>query len=74
MRVMPTNTLGVMRAVEGLKGIVRSDGLIGILSSGQGSVGNNTKDGHEVHRGSKAAPNRHIGAMPDSPAFIAQWC
>lgn len=36
------------------------DGLIGIMSSGQGSIGNNEQGGHEVYRGSKAALNQYM--------------
>lgn len=60
VHVMLTNALGVMRAVEGLQNLVRSDGLIGVMSSGQGSVSNNTRGGHEVYRGSKAALNQYM--------------
>lgn len=34
--------------------------MIGVMSSGQGSVGNNEKGGHEVYRGSKAALNMYM--------------
>ena len=60
VRVMLTNTLGVMRAVEGLQDLVRPAGLIGVMSSGQGSVANNVRGGHEVYRGSKAALNQYM--------------
>ena len=60
VRVMLTNALGVMRAVEGLQDLVRPAGLIGVMSSGQGSVANNEKGGHEVYRGSKAALNQYM--------------
>lgn len=60
VRVMLTNALGVMRTVEGLQNLVRPDGLIGVMSSGQGSVSNNTRGGHEVYRGSKAALNQYM--------------
>ena len=60
VRVMLTNTLGVMRAVEGLQDLVRPAGLIGVMSSGQGSVANNVRSGHEVYRGSKAALNQYM--------------
>lgn len=60
IRVMLTNALGVMRAVEGLQDLVRADGLIGVMSSGQGSITNNEKGGHEVYRGSKAALNQYM--------------
>lgn len=58
--VMVTNALGTMRVVEGLQGRVAPDGLIGVMSSGQGSVSNNTQGGHEVYRGSKAALNQYM--------------
>lgn len=60
VRVMVTNALGVMRAVEGLCGLVREEGTIGVMSSGQGSIANNMKGGHEVYRGSKAALNQYM--------------
>jgi NAD(P)-dependent dehydrogenase (short-subunit alcohol dehydrogenase family) len=60
VRVMLTNALGVMRAVEGLQDLVRPAGLIGVMSSGQGSITNNVKGGHEVYRGSKAALNQYM--------------
>ena len=69
VHVMLTNALGVMRAVEGLQELVRPDGLVGVMSSGQGSVGNNTNGGHEVYRGSKAALNhdmRSYAARPEA--------
>ena len=60
VRVMLTNALGVMRTVEGLQDLVRSAGLIGVMSSGQGSIADNNKGGHEVYRGSKAALNQYM--------------
>lgn len=59
LRVMLTNALGVMRTVEGLQDLVRPAGLIGVMSSGQGSIANNVNGGHEVYRGSKAALNQY---------------
>ena len=60
VRVMLTNVLGVMRTMEGLEVLVRPGGLIGIMSSGQGSIANNERGGHEVYRGSKAALNQYM--------------
>jgi NAD(P)-dependent dehydrogenase (short-subunit alcohol dehydrogenase family) len=57
VRVMVTNALAPMRVVETLRDLVVPDGTIGIMSSGQGSVANNTNGGHEVYRASKAALN-----------------
>lgn len=56
-RVMITNALSPMRVLEALQDLVPPTGLIGIMSSGQGSVANNTKGMREVYRGSKAALN-----------------
>ena len=60
IRVMVTNSLCPMRVVEGLQGLVTPDGLIGVMSSGQGSVTNNVKGMREVYRGSKAALNQFM--------------
>ena len=57
MRVMLTNALGPMRAIEALQDLVRAEGLIGAMSSGQGSITNNETGMREVYRGSKAALN-----------------
>ncbi len=60
VRVMITNALSPMRVIEGLQGLVPADGLIGVMSSGQGSISNNEKGGHEVYRGTKAALNMYM--------------
>jgi NAD(P)-dependent dehydrogenase (short-subunit alcohol dehydrogenase family) len=57
IRVMVTNALSPMRVVEALYGLVADDGMVGVMSSGQGSVSNNTNGMREVYRGSKAALN-----------------
>jgi NAD(P)-dependent dehydrogenase (short-subunit alcohol dehydrogenase family) len=59
-RVMVTNALGPMRAIEGLQNLVSPKGMIGIMSSGQGSITNNTNGRHDVYRGTKAALNMHM--------------
>jgi NAD(P)-dependent dehydrogenase (short-subunit alcohol dehydrogenase family) len=69
MRVMLTNALSPMRAIEALQDLVPPDGLIGAMSSGQGSITNNDKGMREVYRGSKAALNmfmRSFAARPSS--------
>ncbi|QQP97200.1 SDR family oxidoreductase [Lysobacter enzymogenes] len=58
--VMVTNALGPMRTIEALQTLVAGNGLIGIMSSGQGSIGNNEQGGHEVYRGSKSALNQYM--------------
>ncbi|MGF6940380.1 NAD(P)-dependent dehydrogenase (short-subunit alcohol dehydrogenase family) [Streptomyces auratus] len=57
VEVMITNALGPMRVIEALEDLVSPTGLIGAMSSGQGSITNNTTAGREVYRGSKAALN-----------------
>ena len=57
VRVMVTNALGPMRVVEALYDLVAPDGTVGVMSSGQGSVSNNTSGQREVYRASKAALN-----------------
>lgn len=57
IRVMVTNALGPMRVVEDLHDLVAEDGTIGVMTSGQGSISNNTNGMREVYRGSKAALN-----------------
>lgn len=57
IRVMVTNALSPLRVIERLQDLVSPAGLIGVMSSGQGSVGNNETGMREVYRGSKAALN-----------------
>jgi NAD(P)-dependent dehydrogenase (short-subunit alcohol dehydrogenase family) len=57
IRVMVTNALSPMRVVEALQDLVPDTGVIGVMSSGQGSVANNTVGMREVYRGTKAALN-----------------
>lgn len=59
-RMMETNVLGVMRAVEGLHDLVAPGGTIAVMSSGQGSVAGNTTGGFEVYRATKAALNQMV--------------
>lgn len=57
IRVMVTNALGPMRVLEALYDVVADGGTIGAMTSGQGSITNNTNGQREVYRGSKAALN-----------------
>ena len=57
IRVMVTNSLSPMRVIEALQDLVQPAGTIGVMSSGQGSLTNNTNGNYEVYRGSKAALN-----------------
>jgi NAD(P)-dependent dehydrogenase (short-subunit alcohol dehydrogenase family) len=58
VHVMLTNVLGVMRAVEHLGPLAAPGGVIGVMSSGQGSIANNTNGMNDVYRASKAALNQ----------------
>ncbi|MCW6511151.1 SDR family oxidoreductase [Lichenifustis flavocetrariae] len=57
VHVMVTNALSPMRVIERLEDLVPANGMIGIMSSGQGSISNNTNGRAEIYRGSKAALN-----------------
>lgn len=57
MRVMVTNSLSPMRVIETFQHLVVATGTIGVMSSGQGSLTNNTVGNYELYRGSKAALN-----------------
>jgi NAD(P)-dependent dehydrogenase (short-subunit alcohol dehydrogenase family) len=81
VRVMVTNALSPMRVVETLSDLVNADGIIGVMSSGQGSVSNNTVGKREVYRGSKAALNmfmrsfaaRHRGERRSMVLIAPGW-
>lgn len=60
VRVMVTNALSPLRVVEAFDDLVREDGTIGLMTSGQGSIANNQTGGYEVYRGSKAALNMFV--------------
>jgi NAD(P)-dependent dehydrogenase (short-subunit alcohol dehydrogenase family) len=66
--VMVTNALSPMRVIEALRDLVPSDGLIGAMSSGQGSITNNTAGSREVYRGSKAALNMFMRSFAARPS------
>jgi NAD(P)-dependent dehydrogenase (short-subunit alcohol dehydrogenase family) len=57
-RLMVTNALSPMRAIETLGGLVEPGGTIAIMSSGQGSIANNNRGGFEIYRASKSALNQ----------------
>ncbi len=60
MRVMVTNALSPMRVIEALQDLVPPTGVIGVMSSGLGSVANNTNGMFDLYRGSKAALNTYM--------------
>lgn len=57
IRTMVTNALSPMRVIETLDMLVAPGGAIAVMSSGLGSVANNTDGGWEPYRASKAALN-----------------
>ncbi|GGU99011.1 short-chain dehydrogenase [Streptomyces albospinus] len=68
VEVMITNALSPMRVIEALEDLVSPTGLIGAMSSGQGSITNNTTAGREVYRGSKAALNMFMRSFASRQA------
>lgn len=62
VQVMVTNVLGVMRAVEAFGDLVPPGGVIGMMSSGQGSIANNVNGVNDVYRASKAALNQSMAS------------
>ncbi|KAA0090022.1 SDR family NAD(P)-dependent oxidoreductase [Trinickia soli] len=58
--LMITNALSPMRVVERLAAHVPLSGLIGVMSSGQGSIANNETGQRELYRGTKAALNQFM--------------
>ena len=80
-RVMVTNSLSPMRVIESLQDLVTPTGLLGVMSSGQGSIGNNETGLREVYRGSKAALNmfmrsfaaRHAGTSRAMVLMAPGW-
>ncbi len=56
-RVMLTNAYAPARVIAALQDRVPADGLIGAMSSGQGSIANNTSGNNDAYRASKVALN-----------------
>ena len=81
VRVMVTNSLSPMRVIETLQDLVATTGVIGVMSSGQGSISNNETGLREVYRGSKAALNmfmrsfaaRHAGTSRAMVLMAPGW-
>lgn len=56
-RVMVTNALSPLKVIESLDELVTENGSICVMSSGLGSVSDNTYGSYEIYRASKAALN-----------------
>jgi NAD(P)-dependent dehydrogenase (short-subunit alcohol dehydrogenase family) len=72
VHVMVTNVLGVMRAVEAFGDLARPGGVIGVMSSGQGSIANNANGVNDVYRASKAALNQSMASYAGRHAAEGQ--
>lgn len=72
IQLMMVNALGPMRVIERLAGNVSPAGLIGVMSSGQGSIGNNVTGDREAYRGSKAALNMFMRSFAARQAGTAR--
>jgi len=72
VNLMITNALSPMRVVERLSDLVAPDGLIGIMSSGQGSIAENETGQREVYRGSKAALNQFMRSFAARQAGMSR--
>ena len=68
VHVMVTNALSPMRVIEALQDLVTPAGLIGAMSSGQGSITNNTNGLRDLYRGSKAALNMFMRSFAARPS------
>lgn len=81
VQLMITNALSPMRVIESLQHLVPPTGLIGVMSSGQGSIGNNVTGLRELYRGTKAALNmfmrsfaaRQAGTSRAMVAMAPSW-
>lgn len=68
-RLMTTNAWAPFQVIAALESLLAADGGVGVMSSGQGSLTNANRPGHDAYRASKAALNmlmRGYAARPDS--------
>lgn len=80
-RTLVTNALSPMRVIEAFESLVPQSGTIAVMSSGLGSVSENSKGGWEVYRASKAALNtlmrsfaaRHAGDARTMVIIAPGW-
>jgi len=72
VNLMIANSLSPLRVIESLEGNVSAAGLIGVMSSGQGSIGNNETGQRELYRGSKAALNMFMRSFAARQAGTAR--
>lgn len=70
VNLMITNALSPMRVVEALCDLVPPAGLIGIMSSGQGSIADNESGQRELYRGAKAALNQFMRSFAARQAHL----
>jgi len=70
--LMITNALSPMRVVESLSDLVQLHGLIGLMSSGQGSIADNESGQRELYRGTKAALNQFMRSFAARQANMSR--
>lgn len=63
VEVMVTNAYCPMRFVETFRDLVPDTGTVGIMSSRQGSISQNTTGGQDVYRASKSALNQLMRSL-----------
>jgi NAD(P)-dependent dehydrogenase (short-subunit alcohol dehydrogenase family) len=72
--VMITNALSPMRVIDRLQDLVPADGVIGVMTSGQGSIANNRNGQRDIYRASKAALNMFMQSYaarhPEDPRAL----
>lgn len=72
--LLVTNAYSPMQVIEALDTRVRDDGVVAVMSSDLGSVGNNLSGGWEVYRASKASLNTlmksRAAARADGRAYL----
>ena len=77
VRLMVTNALSPMRVIEALADLVSATGLIGAMSSGQGSITNNTTGSHPPpghgHRRPARPARPAVPRLPGSDRPLVNW-
>jgi NAD(P)-dependent dehydrogenase (short-subunit alcohol dehydrogenase family) len=81
LRVVVTNALSPLRAVETLIDLVTAEGLVAVMSSELASITDNTDGGWDVYRASKASLNtlmrclvaRRVGELRTFYAVAPGW-
>ena len=73
VEVMLTNALAPLRLIERLGGATRADATIAVMTSGLGSIAQNTSGGWESYRMSKAALNMGFKSLEARDTGSHTW-